>query len=136
MTLSKILIAFFGAVFTLVSLAMLVNLFFICRYRKELNSLSSKDLEARVFRYETAYFSFLGEQENAVKEFRSYVKSKAIDQLHKHWRRLEREFLRLERLRGHKDRPLLFDYYMSYADEVSALRRRTLKGGSKPGDEK
>ena len=86
--------------------------------------LSLEELENQAFRFENEYFEFLGTGNKAVIRFQSLIESRDLPSLRREWKGLERNFRRLERKAGHKDRPLIFDYYGAQSTIFTELSRR------------
>ncbi len=88
------------------------------------NGCSTTELENVVFTIHDSYFAELGEPNAAIAEFRSLVAKRDLDALVKRWPALQRAFLSLERIAGHRGRPALYDYYFRYLAAVRVLRDR------------
>lgn len=96
---------------------------------KELRNYPTEALEHIVYRYETEYFKFIGEDNEAVREFRKLIETKDIAALHKTCSRLMSTFMRLEAKAGHHGRPLIADYYFfDYEIYVKELYNRKTAG--------
>ncbi len=87
---------------------------------RQLQKLTLGELEQRVYRYETRYFQFLGEEKAPVIEFRKIIESKDVSTLYKKWDSFKASFLALD----DHGRPALFDYYDGYELEVKELYER------------
>jgi len=94
------------------------------KYRKELQLKSDDELAAEVFRYEKDYFSFIGEDNAEVKEFKNLTENHEFESIRRNWRRLSGAFCGLERKAGHSGRPLIMDYYLWYEIALKEMRRR------------
>ena len=115
-----------GIIVTLLVLFLVVK-YFDKKYARELKSKPLAEIEKMVFRYETEYFKFIGEDHASVQEFRQAVENKDISVLIKNWITFRSNFQELERKAGHNDRPLIMDYYYTYELELKELQRRTKK---------
>ena len=91
---------------------------------RRLKKYSVERLERRVYRYETEYFKFIGEENEVVREFRKVIEDKDIATLHKKWGSFSEDFIALEGKAGYHDRPLILDYYALYELEVRELYNR------------
>jgi hypothetical protein len=94
------------------------------RDRAWVKSLSEEQLELEAFRFETKYFEFLGSSKPSVIRYRKLVDSRDLLSLQREWRRLSRDFHKLEREAGHKSRPLIMDYFGPQQMVYSELFRR------------
>ena len=91
---------------------------------RELKKYSIEELERTVYRYEGAYFKFIGKQNEPVREFRKLIENKDIFTLHKKWDSFQADFQDLERKAGHSGRPLIMDYYYGFELELRELYKR------------
>ena len=94
------------------------------RERRRVRRLTVEQLTAQAFRFETDYFEFIGLSEDPVVRFRKIAESHDLAALSDSWKSLSREFRTLERKAGHRDRPLLFDYYYDQDAVIAELMRR------------
>jgi hypothetical protein len=74
---------------------------------RELQDISVENLEKSVYRYEAKYFRFIGEENEAVREFQELIETRDISNLYKKSANLMRTFASLERKAGHEGRPIL-----------------------------
>jgi hypothetical protein len=94
------------------------------KQKKEIRQITNEELGAEVFRYEKDYFSFIGEQEPEVKEYKNLIERRDFDAIRRNWRRLSGAFVGLERKAGHSGRPLIMDYYLWYEISLKEMKRR------------
>lgn len=95
------------------------------KHRRELKLKSLEQLEKEVFRFENAYFNYIGQESPEVKKFKSYIDSKNLTEIKTNWKALSSRFRYFERNVGHTGRPMLFDYYCWYEDAVNELSKRS-----------
>jgi hypothetical protein len=88
---------------------------------------STDELETMVYRYETDYFLYLGENNHTVQEFRLLIDRRDLRGLISNWRRFKKSFISLERAAGHTGRPLIIEYYLWYELVLKELSKRTVK---------
>jgi len=98
------------------------------KQRKEiegLKKLSLTELERKVYRYDTEYFKFIGEENESVLEFKKIIENKDVLTLYKKWESsFIGSFIALERKSGNNGRPMLMDHYFWYELEVKELYER------------
>lgn len=92
--------------------------------RRVVREFSDEELEQGAFEYVREYFEFIGHEHDAVQEFRRLTEARDLDGLRKRWRKISRQFERLERAAGHTGRPLILDYYGIYRAVLSEHSRR------------
>ena len=114
----------------LVSLAAVSAVFRLLTYRR-IHSLSTAELEAKVFSEPQEYFEHLGTDTQSITEYIGLVRSRNLHRLHDDWPRLKKAFLKAEVRAGHSGRPLLFDYFLDYGAYTSELLRRNRGTGPK-----
>ena len=93
---------------------------------RELQDISVENLEKSVYRYEAKYFRFIGEENEAVREFQELIETRDISNLYKKSANLMRTFASLERKAGHEGRPILMDIYSEYELYVRELYSRKI----------
>lgn len=93
---------------------------------EKLNKLPLDDLERMVFRYETEYFKFIGEENKPVLEFKELIEKRDISTLYYKWKSsFVGSFIDLERKAGNNGRSMLGeDYYPGYDLELKELYKR------------
>ena len=94
------------------------------KQKKEIRQKTDEELAAEIFRYEKDYFSFIGEEQPEVKEYRDFIERRDFDSIRRNWRRLSGAFVGLERQSGHSGRPLIMDYYLWYEMALKEMKRR------------
>jgi hypothetical protein len=92
---------------------------------KELQHKPLAEIEALVYRYEVDYFRFIGEDNGSVQAFRQQIEAKDLASLSANWPKFRADFTALERKAGHKDRPLIMDFYYEYEVQIKELQNRT-----------
>ena len=94
------------------------------RITKRLTTLSLEELENETFSYPAEYFEEIGENDAAVIRYRDLVTRKDLEGLTKEWSGLYNRFRELERLSGHRGRPLIMEYFLNHEIWIRALSRR------------
>ncbi len=94
------------------------------KYKNELRRKSNEELAAEVFRYETDYFSFIGEDNDVVKQFKFFIENRELIAIRKNWKMFSSVFKKLERNAGHSGRPLIMDYYLWYEVSLNEMYKR------------
>ena len=94
------------------------------KLREELKAKSNEELIKEVFSFEEGYFSFIGEENPEVIEFKTLVLKKDLESIKSNWKRLSKKFDKLEKKAGHTGRPLILDYYCWYEMWLNELSNR------------
>jgi len=94
------------------------------RITKQLSSLSLEELEKETFAYPSSYFQAIGENDDSVKRYRDLISRKDLDGLAREWSGLHRRFRELERLSGHRGRPLILEYFLCHEVCIDVLSKR------------
>jgi hypothetical protein len=94
------------------------------KHKKELNKLTKYQLEGIVFRYDNAYFDYIGHNHPEVVEFKGYIERKDIKGLKTNWNRLATKFMDYERQAGWTGRPYILDFYCMYDVDIKELAKR------------
>ena len=94
------------------------------KLREELKAKSNEELIKEVFSFEEGYFSFIGEENPEVIEFKTLVLKKDLEAIKSNWKRLSKKFSKLEKKAGHTGRPLILDYYCWYEMWLNELSNR------------
>jgi len=97
------------------------------KYRKELRQKNLEELKKEVFRFAEGYFSYIGNDHKAVREFKDLVQAQDLSGIKRNWKRLSSDFRTLERKAGQRGRPLIMDYYCWYEMPINELTKRTIK---------
>ena len=105
-------------------LGCLVWFVFWWKDRAYVRKLSVDELEREAFRFDDEYFQFLGLHKPQVIRYRELVDSRDLESLSREWRHLSRDFQKLERMAGHRDRPLIMDYFGPQEMIYAELSRR------------
>jgi hypothetical protein len=98
------------------------------RFQIGLKEKSDEELQKVVFRYESAYFDYLGHEDPEVTRFREIINAKDLNELCRNWKQFSRSFRKLERETGYRGRPLILDFYNWHEMAISELKRRASMG--------
>ena len=93
-------------------------------YTSGLRQKDIEELKSEVFRYEEEYFAMIGDETEAVLEFKHIIRTQDIIGLKHYWKRLRREFMALEKKAGHRGTPMLNRYYPRYELVINELLNR------------
>lgn len=95
-------------------------------HMEKLNKFPLDELEKIVYRYESEYFKYIGEEHEPVLEFKGLIENRDISTLYRKWKSsFVGSFIELERRAGNNGRSMLGeDYYPWYDLEVTELFRR------------